>query len=61
PETVAATMAGIWLNGMQNGTEHSKTNGVSTKVKGAAHENSNGRNGHNGHYTRPGKRSNDEN
>ncbi len=55
PEMVAATMAGIWLNGMQSGTEHAKTNGASAKANGAAHANSNGRNGHNGHYTRPGK------
>jgi hypothetical protein len=27
PEAVAATMAGIWLNGMQNGTEHANGSG----------------------------------
>jgi AcrR family transcriptional regulator len=47
PEMVAATMAGIWLNGMQqNGTEHARTNGTSASANGAGHANSNGRNGH---------------
>jgi AcrR family transcriptional regulator len=61
PETVAATMAGIWLNGMENGAEHAKTNGASAKANGAGHANSNRRNGHNGYHTHPGKRFNNEN
>jgi AcrR family transcriptional regulator len=50
PETVAATLAGIWLNGMQNGIPHAAANG-------AGRANSNGRNGHNGNHARAGKRS----
>jgi hypothetical protein len=54
PEAVAATMAGIWLNGMQNRAPHVAANG-------AGHASSNGRNGHNGNHARAGKRSNNEN
>jgi AcrR family transcriptional regulator len=45
PEMVAASLAGIWLNGMQNSVEAAKaSNGAA--ANGAAHANSNGRNGH---------------
>jgi len=46
PEMVAGTMAGIWLNGMQNGAEHARTNGASANANGTGHANSNGRSGH---------------
>ena len=43
PEMVAGSLAGIWLNGMQNGAEHAKT---SSNANGSRHTNSNGRSGH---------------
>ncbi len=51
PETVAATMAGIWLNGMQGSAAQANLNG-------ALHTNTNGRNGN---HARAGKRFNNEN
>jgi hypothetical protein len=42
---VAASLAGIWLNGMQNGAEAAKTNNGAA-ANGVGHANSNGRNGH---------------
>src|SRR5207302_5909360 len=50
PETVAGTMAGIWLKGMQNGSNPT----LSAKVVGHPHANGNG---HNGNHVRNGKRS----
>jgi hypothetical protein len=49
PETVAATMAGIWLNGMQSSAAHA--NGPTHAIS----------NGHNGNHARAGKRLNNEN
>ncbi len=49
PERVAATLAGIWLNGMRSGVPQVAANG-------AGHANSNGRNGHNGNHARAGKK-----
>ncbi len=46
PEKVAASLAEIWLNGMQNGAEHAKANGASANATGSGRANSNGRNGH---------------
>ena len=51
PETVAATMAGIWLNGMQSSAAHANSNGATHAIS----------NGHNGNHARAGKRFNNEN
>jgi hypothetical protein len=45
PEMVAASLAGIWLNGMQNGKGAAKANN-GAPANGAGHAHSNGRNGH---------------
>jgi AcrR family transcriptional regulator len=57
PEAVADSLAGIWLNGMQNGKDPGLS-AQSAKSMGHPHTNGNGRNGH---YLRPGQKLKHEN